>query len=359
VARLEPEYSEDSDGNAIPDFLERELGFDPQVDDCAREAACPGLAEVGDNPLLLEQNVLLILDSSGSMAGPDGAGQVKIDAARSALERYVVGTPDTYDLGLMVYGHRGTNEPSGKAESCAGIDVFAPLGELSPDSVPGVLAQFSPTGYTPLAASLDRAAEVFAGREGQANRIVMVTDGVETCDGDAVAAAQRLAQAEIGVTVDVVGFDVADSAQEQALRQVAEITGGTYTTARNAQELNDYFSSLVARQVSVVNALACVLVSRTSVEVCALRQESAAERALTQEAIESGDPQRTALLQELSDRISARTTAYREQLREASAPRIQELEAALEEARQRYQQRYGQDIAVRPCPLLGGPHLLM
>lgn len=349
IPTLEDRYAVDSDGNLVPDFVESELGYDPNTDDCAAAVNCPGVDELGDLPLLTDQNVLLVLDSSGSMAGTDGGGTVKIDAARAALERYVVGTPDTFELGLMVYGHKGNNEPEGRDVSCDGIEVFAPLGELDVDSVDDTLQQFEPTGWTPLAESLDRAAEVFAGREGDANRIVMVTDGVETCDGDAVAAARRLARSDIGVVVDVVGFDIDDTAQERALERVAEITGGTYTTADDAGALIDYFDSLVRRQVTLVNALGCLLVNTTRVEVCSLRLESDAERYLVREAIDTGDADRSALLQDLSNRMSARTTAYREQLRTDIEGTVRELERALEDAQRRYQRRYDEQLSWSTC----------
>lgn len=106
TAREDEAPPEDSDGNAVPDFVETDLGYDPLVD-CAQQVDCPGISELGVAPLLTEQNVLLILDSSGSMAGADGAGNAKIDSATVAVERYVVGTPDVCDTGVMVYGHRG------------------------------------------------------------------------------------------------------------------------------------------------------------------------------------------------------------------------------------------------------------
>lgn len=350
---LDARFYVDSDGNSIPDFVETQLGYDPAVDDCALATNCPGIGELGGAPLDTDQNVLLMLDSSGSMAGADPSGAVKIDAAKAALERYVVGTPDNFNLGMLVFGHRGNNDESGRAESCAGIDVLNELGTLNVETVPGTLAQFQPTGWTPIAASLDRAAQAFGGREGQANRIVLVTDGIETCDGDPVAAATRLKQAGIAVTVDVVGFDVQGSSDQAALRAVAEATGGTYVNAGDAGALNAYFDDLLAQQGDLISALTCVLGSVSTARACAITISSEGRRELLREA-EVLDRERSALVRELNDRVETWEKDYVDVVETEVQPVIDDLRRQLEEARARYRERYGEDIALElpPCPIV-------
>lgn len=350
---LEDKYYKDSDGNAVPDFIEVENGSDPKVDDCALEGGCGGVsADVGSSSLADEQNTLLILDSSGSMAEQDSSGVAKIQAAKDALERYVVGTPDSFNLGLMVYGHEGSNSRADRAESCRGIDTFAPLGELEVGSVRQALGQFRPTGWTPVAGSLEAAAGEFAGEEGAVNRVILVTDGIETCGGDPVAAARALKESGIAVTVDVVGFDVASSAEQAALRQVAEATGGEYADAQSAAELNDYFDDQVARTFEVVDALTCLQFQATDATTCVNFSSSAAVTDLNYElADEPADSGRREAIEELQDRIEANAEAYKRQIEEATGPRIEELERELEEVQKRYEERYGGEVSWSdPCP---------
>ncbi len=356
---LDARYYEDSDGNIIPDFLEVELGYDPLVDDCALQAGCPGVDELEGSPLTTEQNTLLLLDSSGSMAGPDPSGRNKMEAARGALQRYVVGTPDSFNLGLEVFGHRGSNDPSGQAESCAGIDVFAPLGALDVASVDATLQQFQPTGYTPIAGALDRAAQEFAGREGQANRIILVSDGIETCDGDPVAAALRLKQAGIAVTVDVVGFDVAGGSDQNALRAIAEATGGTYTNAADATQLDSYFDSLVQRHSDLIGAIACVQSNQVSAVACSQSLAVSARERLTSEGITAGTARREALT-ELGDRIWEYDQQLAGQITSTTNDRIAQLQAELDEVNRRYQERFGRPASASLiCPAQqSGPVLL-
>lgn len=350
---LEDKYYEDADGNAIPDFIEAENGGDPKVDDCARKGGCGSVSDdVGSSSLADEQNTLLILDSSRSMAEQDSSGLAKIAGAKDALERFVVGTPDSFNLGLMVYGHEGSNSRADRAESCRGIDTFAPLGELEVGSVRQTLGQFQPTGWTPVAGSLEAAAGEFAGEEGAVNRVILVTDGIETCGGDPVAAARALKESGIAVTVDVVGFDVASAAEQEALRQVAEATGGEYADAQSAAELNDYFDDQVARTFEVVGALTCLQFQATDATTCVNFSSSAAVTDLNYElADEPADSGRREAIEGLQDRIEANAEAYKRQIEEATGPRIEELERELDEVQKRYTERYDGEVSWSdPCP---------
>jgi von Willebrand factor type A domain len=352
---LEDRYYQDSDGNAVPDFIEADLGYDPDGDDCLL-GDCEGARDVLDEEgrPIEEQNTLLILDASGSMAGDDGSGTVKIDAARSALEKLVVGTPDTTNLGLLVYGHRGNNEESGKAESCAGIELFSPLGELTPESVPEVLSQFEPTGWTPIGASLDRAAEVFAGTEGSANRVILVTDGIETCDGDPVASARRLADLGIAVTVDVVGFDVESDADRRALEAIAEASGGSYTDARDAAELNDFVDSVAAERDAALSALVCLYDALNQAVACNGFLRIAGQEAMREEMVNEADgsPREREMVR-LSDEMFNRMGEINGRLRNEVEPQIDRLRSAFQEAQRRYEEHYGRSVGWSPsfdCP---------
>lgn len=274
---LEDAWYEDPDGDAIPTHTELRIGSDPQSDECIKDLGCPGIDEPtaalrDDQP----SNTLLMLDSSGSMRGAAGGGKQKITAARESLERFVVGTPDSTKLGLLAYGHKGSSGKARKAESCASAEILAPLGEIDHRNARQVLARFEPRGYTPIAGALREAERAFAGREGARNRIVLVSDGVETCDGDPVAAARRLKRAGIAVTVDVVGFDIAKSTDAAGLKRIADVTGGTYTGARSGRELAAFVRAESARLRMENRAIGCILRKGNALTSCQLRRQNAA-----------------------------------------------------------------------------------
>lgn len=238
---LEAEWYKDADGNAVPDFVETQLGFNPSIDDCDPLVKCGGGTN-GEDLQTRPQNILLMLDSSGSMKATAGGSKTKIAAAKDSLNSYVSNAPDKIRFGFLVYGHTGSNQESGKAESCAGIEILAPLGDITRQNIGEVLNRFEPVGYTPIGASLEKAREAFASKENADNRIILVSDGIETCGGDPVAAAKKLREENFKVTVDVVGFDVSSNDAAQ-LRKIAEAGGGTYTDAKSSAELDKYFET--------------------------------------------------------------------------------------------------------------------
>jgi hypothetical protein len=156
---LDPKWYEDSDGNYVPNFIEVANGYDPDRNDCAPDKC--GTAEEGADFLTEERVALLILDSSGSMAADAGgsAGQTKMEAAKDAITRYVRVGSTVFNLGFMVYGHKGDNTEAGRAESCRDAgELLAPIGQVEPDGFQGVLDRFRPTGWTPIEGTLDEAA---------------------------------------------------------------------------------------------------------------------------------------------------------------------------------------------------------
>lgn len=252
-------WYQDPDRDFVSTAVEQEVGSDPAVDECARELDCPGISE--DTGVVRPEqgvNTMMVLDSSGSMRA-DAGGERKIDAAEEALERFATGTPDRYDLGLVVYGHVGSSAEADKERSCAGVDTAGRLGEVNYRNLSDTLDRYEPRGYTPIAGSIKEAGKAFDGREDDVNRVVLVTDGLETCDGDPVAAARRLKESGVRVTVDVVGFDIAQSADAQALRDIAEASGGDYTDARTADELDAFVEAEERRQRELNEAESCLL----------------------------------------------------------------------------------------------------
>jgi hypothetical protein len=346
---LPTEWYEDSDGNVIPDFIETELGYDPDVDECATAGGCAAPGGLGPELMLAGQSNLLVLDSSGSMAGGASGGATKMEAVKEAITEYVVSTPDFVDLGLMVYGHEGSNDEADKAVSCAGIETFAPLGELSVDNVDAALEQFEPTGFTPIAASLEAAGTEFAGLEEQANRVILVSDGIETCDGDPIAAATALHDSGVAVVIDVVGFDVD-----------AEVTGGTYTQASEARGLRQYFRDQ-ARALS--EYWVCIGTASGERQDCYNTLTNMARDAIDA-AVEEEGWEGTSRQAAAADRLSLDISAERNRMSRALLDELhaeqEEIMAAVEERQRRRRERYGDELSLRPAcregpPGLGGP----
>jgi Ca-activated chloride channel family protein len=211
-----------------------------QLTQAPQQAPQPAI-EVSPSPSPSKQlNVVVALDASGSMAGTVN-GEQKLALAKSAIAQFVSGLPQTAKVGLTVFGHQGSNKEADKAVSCAGIETVYPLAQLESQFTQAINS-FEPTGFTPLAATLEQLNQNFSTLDGAANQnvVYLVSDGIETCDGNPVIAAQKLHASNAQAIVNTIGFDVDNKAQRQ-LRAIAVAGGGEYFSARNAAELQKIF----------------------------------------------------------------------------------------------------------------------
>lgn len=179
------------------------------------------------------REVLLIIDSSGSMKEKTSDGIEKMTAARQALQK-VLPQLEGEHVGLLLFGHRVAGNRAG---CCEDIELAIPIGPLSASKFTSTVNRIQPLGNTPLAQSLWFAKDVLTKREKDVQKTVIVlTDGNETCNGDPQAAAAALASLGINVKVHVVGFAVTDQ-QERQLKSIAASGNGEYTSAKNAADL--------------------------------------------------------------------------------------------------------------------------
>lgn len=192
-------------------------------------------------------NVALLLDSSGSMAGEVSGGQ-KMELAKAAIQNYASDLPEGANIMLRVYGHEGTGTDADKAMSCASNEVVYDLGGYDEKKFTESLGKFAPAGWTPLAGAIEAAEEDLNGQKGDnvRNVIYVVSDGIETCDGDPVAAAAALAESDIQAEVNIIGFDVDNEGQKQ-LEEVAKAGNGQYKSVYSESELNDYLKQEYSR----------------------------------------------------------------------------------------------------------------
>ena len=241
-------YDKDTDGDGYPDFIETSMGLDPLISEytrCKGNNTCAGAASQNT---VKKKNVMIILDASGSM-GLLNNGRTRMDAAKDALKRYVssVQTSDI-NMGLMVYGHKGSNSPADKAISCASAEQLAPIGTITSANLDTYLDLIKPTGWTPIGLAITNARASFVGKEGENNEIMLVTDGDETCDSNPVEAATAMSGFnEKNVRVNVIAFAV--SAKEVAnLFAIAKAGRGSFAAANNSDELiarmNDFYENL-------------------------------------------------------------------------------------------------------------------
>ncbi len=173
-------------------------------------------------------NSILVLDGSGSMWGQiDGVNKIVI--AREVVADLLADFPDDRNLGLTVYGHRTEGD-------CSDIQTIVEPGPDTAQSIIEAVNGINPRGKTPMTDAVAAAAGVLGYTEDPAS-VILVSDGIETCNPDPCAAARALEEAGADFTVHVVGFDVTDAEAIGQLQCLAEETGGAFLSASNADEL--------------------------------------------------------------------------------------------------------------------------
>lgn len=176
-------------------------------------------------------NVLIILDTSGSMAGRMG-GKVKMDIARGVVRDLVDNMPSDMKVGLLVYGAKSAREKN----DCNDIDLLRSVQPVQVHAVDSALNGLRPRGMTPIGASLRRGAEALKGLPGKST-IVLISDGTETCNADPCQVAKEVRESTgIDVKVHSVGLDIGAS-ERGTLECVATGGGGTYYPVKDEQQL--------------------------------------------------------------------------------------------------------------------------
>ena len=186
-------------------------------------------------PAVAADRAIIILDASGSMWAQIN-GKARIDIARETLKTVLAGVPADLELGFMAYGHRSKGD-------CNDIELMVPPAPGTADAIGTAAAGLSPKGKTPLSASVKMAAEELKYTEDKAT-VILITDGLETCDADPCALATELKQAGVDFKVDVVGLALSKKEGDQ-VRCIADNTGGQYLSANDADALKTALTTVV------------------------------------------------------------------------------------------------------------------
>ena len=189
-------------------------------------------------------SVMLVTDESGSMSADD-VGPSRLSAAQSAAESFVDRVPSSLMVGFVGFSSQ-TNavvEPTLERG-----EVKAALQTLQADGG-------TATGDA-LNAALDRL-EVRRGKDGKRApaAVILLSDGKRTEGSDPLAAAQRAKQ--LGIPVSTVALGTADGTvvaptgeafavppDPETLKQISSITGGTFTQAADADQLDGVYKKL-------------------------------------------------------------------------------------------------------------------
>ncbi|MCT2007402.1 VWA domain-containing protein [Micrococcus lylae] len=209
--------------------------------------AAPALAEQQKEqtptPGTSQQPVVVVMDYSESMLEKDAdeKGTARIDAAKDATKDLIEKTPEDAKLGMVAFGHADRN-------TCTKIETLQKVAKVDAKKLTKKVDALDAQGGTPLGQSLQHAADELKDVEGEKS-IVLVSDGEPTCDEPpACEIAQQLAEDGIDLTVHTIGFRLQGNTKAQeTLECIAEATGGTYSSADDAEQLTETLTTQTTR----------------------------------------------------------------------------------------------------------------
>ena len=175
---------------------------------------------------MIANSTILLFDASDSMgnvsssignASSRARTNRKIDNAKTAVKTFISGLdPATDEVALIIF------------YDCGKIVIEQPfttkLSEIS-----SKINMIKPTGYTPLSAAIDYALDYMnQSADGSKKKIILFTDGEETCPYKAISKGKD-------IELSIIGFDIRKgSNQEAKLQEFAKKVGGTYLSAEDA-----------------------------------------------------------------------------------------------------------------------------
>jgi Ca-activated chloride channel family protein len=178
------------------------------------------------------------------MAAADIDGATRISVAKKAFGEVVDSLGQTTQLGIRVLGARYSNDD--KKLGCTDTQQIVPVGPVDAQQAKNAIATLNPHGFTPIGLALKKAAGDL-GAGGSVRRIVLITDGEDTCTPpDPCEVARELAAQGTKLVIDTLGLTPDEKTRKQ-LVCISTATGGTFASAQSEQELSGRVQQLVGR----------------------------------------------------------------------------------------------------------------
>jgi Ca-activated chloride channel family protein len=208
----------------------------------------------------VEGTVILSFDVSGSMAADDLA-PTRMEAAKAAARTFAERQPSSVRIGVVAFSDSGFSIQVPTTDQAL---VLAAINRLNPERGTSI-ARGILSSLTTIAAAEDPAAGYYSNRSAaptpvptgtyDSAAIVLLTDGENNQSPDPLEAARTAAERGVriytvglgttaGTTIEVEGFKVHSQLDEPMLRQISEITDGSYYAADDPEELSAIYDSI-------------------------------------------------------------------------------------------------------------------
>ncbi len=189
--------------------------------------------------------ILFILDGSQSMIAGWETG-TKMSVAREILYDMVdsLDRLDNVELALRVYGHQKPVPP----QDCNDTKLEVPFSKSNAKTIKNKLQSIRPKGTTPIAHSLELGGNDFPKCKNCRNIIILITDGIESCDGDPCAVSLRLQKSGIILKPFIIGIGL-----DEQFKETFDCVG-RYYNAGNEDRFKDILEVVVSQALNTTTA---------------------------------------------------------------------------------------------------------
>lgn len=193
-----------------------------------------------------DTRILFVFDGSQSMMG-----MWKSDRKINIARRTLIGIIDSLQhlehvqMGLRVYGHQSPVPP----QDCNDTRLEVPFAKGNASRIRQELRYINPKGTTPIANSLQKAASDFPEECIDCrNIIILITDGIEACDGDPCAVSYELQKQGIVLRPFVIGIGI-----DEGFKETFDCIGHYYN-ASNEEKFGEVLEVVISQALNSTTA---------------------------------------------------------------------------------------------------------
>jgi Ca-activated chloride channel homolog len=198
--------------------------------------------------------ILFIFDASQSMSGT-WESDTKINIARNILINLVDSLQyvDDVQMALRVYGHQSPVPP----QDCSDTRLEVAFAPDNASRIRQKLKFITPKGTTPIAHSLSLAPGDFPECDNCRNIIILITDGIEACDGDPCAVSLELQKKGIILKPFIIGIGL-----DPGFHETFDCLGH-YFNAQNEETFKELLGVVISQVLNTTTAQVNLLDARS------------------------------------------------------------------------------------------------
>lgn len=187
--------------------------------------------------------ILFLLDASQSMLGNwDNKQKMKVASSLMSNLMDSLKPIDNLEVALRVYGHQYSVAAGNR--SCEDTKLEVPFTSNNYEKIKTVLGEIYPQGTTPIAYSLEQTKNDFPTCGNCRNIIILITDGIEECEGDPCAVALALQKNGVTLKPFVIGMGL-DIETIEAFRCV-----GTFYETKDEESFKNILNVVISQALN-------------------------------------------------------------------------------------------------------------